>query len=156
MNEGMVFIEHEAAAIAESHPEFANSPYVDGLSATLVRRVFERAGLDADNVGTDRWNPLSALIQPGDTVVIKPNLVLDVHQGGLGLECLISHVSVIEAILSWAAKASPGKVIVGDAPLQACNFENLLHQSNYDRLVKYAEPLGIDFMISDFRRTVTT
>jgi hypothetical protein len=63
-------------------------------------------------------------------------------------------VSIVEALLPWIAKAKPARVILGDAPLQSCDFENLLEQSNYVRLPRLATDLGIQLTISDFRRTV--
>ena len=42
-----------------------------------VRETYLRAGLDLERHGTPDWNPLGDLIAPGETVLLKPNLVKD-------------------------------------------------------------------------------
>src|SRR6267143_6067205 len=40
-----------------------------------VRACFRMAGLDPEHYGKSEWNPLKDLISPGETVLLKPNLV---------------------------------------------------------------------------------
>ena len=42
-----------------------------------VRYLFHQLGFDKENFGKENWNPLAELINKGDAVVIKPNMVLD-------------------------------------------------------------------------------
>ena len=66
-------------------------------------------GLDAANYGTPRWNPLGDCIPPGARIILKPNFVLHFNQGGYGLECLLTHPSVVEAVLEYVNLVShPG------------------------------------------------
>lgn len=44
-----------------------------------VRQVFYLAGLDLEHYNTQAWNPLKGLIHPGETVLLKPNLVKQNH-----------------------------------------------------------------------------
>src|SRR5262245_60429281 len=65
----------------ERYPE-SRSPEVaaEGNAAyETVRRVLRTAGLDAERFGTPDWNPLGAHVRPGDTVLLKPNLVKEGH-----------------------------------------------------------------------------
>jgi hypothetical protein len=40
-----------------------------------IRTLFFRLGLDRTHYNMPSWNPLGQYISPGDSVVIKPNLV---------------------------------------------------------------------------------
>ncbi|MCI9388629.1 MAG: hypothetical protein HFH54_02955 [Lachnospiraceae bacterium] len=42
-----------------------------------VRRSLWQLGLDKEHYGTKEWNPLKEFVRPGDSVLIKPNLVMD-------------------------------------------------------------------------------
>ena len=70
--------------------------------------------------------PLSAIIGSSDKVVLKPNWVHHRNGSGDGLDCLVTHPSVIEAVLLYVVKANPRSIIVCDAPLQGCDFESLM------------------------------
>ena len=47
----------------------------------LVRQAARQLGLDAARYGTPDWNPFGDIVRPGDSVVIKPNLVRHFHHG---------------------------------------------------------------------------
>src|SRR5215813_9350799 len=97
------------------------------VTAALValRSLFMHVGLDQSNQGTRDWNPLSTIIHEGQKVLIKPNWVSHQNVSGDGLDCLVTHTSVIDAILHYVAKARPRCIIIGDAPIQGCDFEAL-------------------------------
>ena len=42
--------------------------------------------------------------------LLKPNFVLHFNQGGYGLECLLTHPSVIDAVLEYVSLAKPSRV----------------------------------------------
>lgn len=70
-----------------------------------IRKIFIHCGLDKENYGTKKWNPLGSYVCPGDTVLIKPNLVL--HKNNLAghedsLDCLVTHPSIIRCVLDSA------------------------------------------------------
>ena len=130
------------------------SPYSDNAAQFLVARLFEAAGWDLTHTGTADWNPLGELICPGDTVVLKPNLVLHVNYSGQGLECLVTHASVLEAVLDLVLRAKPGIVIVGDAPLQGCDLPKLMDAVGYTALKQHYAQTGAPVEWRDFRRTV--
>lgn len=77
----------------------------------------------------DRDSAFSTLIPSGARVVVKPNLVLDHNQGPWGIEPLFTHMTMIRAVVEELLATSAAQVIVGDAPLQACDFDRLLEQS---------------------------
>ena len=97
--------------------------------------------------------PLGNVIPEGARVLIKPNLVLHRNHGPEGIEPLITHPSLIRAATDAALRAGASEVLVGDAPLQSCNFEELLRSTGLD---EWAAALQKDERfrgIRDFRRT---
>ena len=119
-----------------------------------VRECFHIMGLDDGNYNTVKWNPLKDYVKPGNTVLIKPNLVMDVNfnkEGGT--DCLYTNPSVVAPVIDYVliALEGKGKIVVGDAPMQECNFDNLVETSGYSRLVDYYRTKGIDIELVDFR-----
>lgn len=123
-----------------------------------VREAIKLLGLDAEHMGTDKWNPLGKFITPGMTVLIKPNMVIDVNKSGYGTDCLYTHPSVIAPIIDYTLLAleGSGKIIIGDAPVQECNFQNLINNSGYEKLILYYKSRGIDIDLVDFRGIVSS
>lgn len=121
----------------------------------MVRECFHRAGYDKDHFGTPAWNPLEHLISPGDRVLIKPNLVMDVNHSGKGEECLYTQPSVVAAVLDYIyiALKGNGAIVVGDAPMQECKFDKLIAESGYDKLIEWCRQhyKGISIDLVDFR-----
>lgn len=106
----------------------------------LVRNGFYMMGYDIENYGTASWNPLGNIITPGDTVVLKPNMVMDVNLfKEEGTDCLYTQPSIVAAVLDYIVIALKGKgtIIVGDAPMQECNFKKLVEESGYLKLIEY-------------------
>lgn len=94
------------------------------------------------------------LIPEGAQVVVKPNWVMDRNQGPWGIEPLLTHASLVRAVVESVLRANPSRVVVGDAPLQACDFSKLLATTELDRwgeALQAAEPRFAG--IRDFRRT---
>ncbi|HSW50108.1 MAG TPA: DUF362 domain-containing protein, partial [Bryobacteraceae bacterium] len=127
---------------------------VTSMAAAALRELFLAWGLDAQRAGTPRWNPLVDFIVPGSRVVLKPNWVLHYNQSGCGLDCLLTHISVIEAVLEYVALARPGPVIIGDAPIQGCDFEALRIATGIDERMARFRERGLRVELCDFRRTV--
>ncbi len=109
-----------------------------------IRNIFREVGLDSENFGSDAWNPLGEYINPGDCVLLKPNLVL--HKNNLrgyeeSLDCLVTHPSVIRCVLDYVLIAlnSEGKVYIGDSPVKDCNLPLLIEKHHYSIVKKYYE-----------------
>lgn len=118
-----------------------------------VRESFHLQGWDAIHYGTSDWNPLGEFIKPGDQVLIKPNFVMDINRSGDGTDCLYTNPSVVAPVIDYAVIAMRGKgsIIIGDAPMQECDFSNLLWESGYDILADFYQKKGIPLEIVDFR-----
>lgn len=140
-------------------PQFAPAPELpSGEAATValaaLRNLFRNWGLDREHFGSPAWNPLGAFIAPGARVVLKPNWVLHWNKSGQGMDCLITHASVIAAVLEYVALAKPGAVVLGDAPVQGCDFETLRKVCGVDEMVERFQRRGMNLSVADFRRTV--
>jgi uncharacterized protein (DUF362 family) len=119
-----------------------------------LRALFLQAGLDREKYGSPTWNPLGEIICPGDRVAVKPNWVHHRNGSGQGLECLVTHRSVIEAILHYVIKAQPQSVVLCDAPIQACNFEALMAACRIPELLDRFMDNDVRVELKDLRRTV--
>jgi uncharacterized protein (DUF362 family) len=119
-----------------------------------VRACFQMLGLDVENFGTPQWNPLREVIHPGDQVVIKPNFVLSRHVQGGNLFAIITHPSVLRAIIDYAYKAlgRDGQIIIADAPQMDCNFQELLNATCLASIQElYWDHYRFPIQILDFR-----
>ncbi|MEK7754594.1 MAG: DUF362 domain-containing protein, partial [Acidobacteriota bacterium] len=154
-------------------PQPVEAPELPGgkahtVAQAAVRRLLLDWGLDGPRPGRPAqgapgrgpgWNPLGAVIPSGARVVIKPNWVLHWNQSGHGLECLVTHPSLIEAVAQYVALAKPSRLVIGDAPLQGCDFTALRAACGLDGMVERLRrgaggAPGVPVEIVDFRRTV--
>lgn len=128
-----------------------------------IRNIFVDLRLDENNIGSASWNPLGKYIQPGNTVLLKPNLVKHMNPAEpeltKGMECLVTHPSVVRCIFDYVFIALQGRgtIIVADAPVQSCDFEVLLKNTGYDSLFQYLqtkENALLRIKIADLREVV--
>lgn len=91
-----------------------------------VRLALQLLGLDERHAGGPDWNPLQRIVHPGDTVVLKPNFVRNFRENSPDhADCLITHGSVIRAVLDYVYLAldGRGRIIIADAPHNDADFE---------------------------------
>lgn len=156
----------------ERYPEY---PYGDLLMAArakeenkvyeAVRSIFVSLQLDGQNIGKATWNPLGKYIQPGQTVLLKPNLVNHHNPAEAdsekGMDCLVTHPSVVRCLFDYVyiALKGNGKIIVADAPIQGCDFELLLQNTGYRELISYLRGKATDTLavqVADLREVTYT
>jgi len=122
----------------------------------MIRELFYYNKMDIENYDSSEWNPLGGDISPGDTVLIKPNLVMhdnpaetDVQKK---LDCLITHPSVTRCIFDYVyiALKGKGRIVIADAPVQDCRMDILLRQSGYGELLQYLMRFQSDQMRIEF------
>lgn len=143
-------------APSEAYPEFSALAVGEPPNPIfgLVRGVLHDLGLDAAHFGTAAWNPLGDLVSPGGKIVVKPNWVLHRNMGDGGMDCMITHPSVLRAVLEYVFLTHPQQVILGDAPLQGCDFESLLDVGGLRAVIADFQARGGALAVKDFRRTV--
>lgn len=103
-----------------------------------VRNILCQMGLDREHFGSPEWNPLGEVINPGDRVFIKPNLVS--HRSvPEGTEAVITQGPVIRAILDYACIALNGKgsIAIGDAPFFDTDFDEVVRRTGLREIVDY-------------------
>ncbi len=139
---------------SEKYPEYMWEE-VSGSNAVYdsVREALHIQGWDAVHYGTKLWNPFGDIISEGDTVLIKPNLVMDYNQSGEGTECLFTQPDVAAPVIDYTVLAlgGTGKILIGDAPMQECNFERLIRDSGYEKLLSYYRQKGVNISLIDMR-----
>lgn len=161
-SQATILRDQEAAALDDiryqSPPErYPESPFPTAKLANpvyaMVRRLFLSMGLDAANQGTKSWNPLSHLLNRGDQVLIKPNLVHHRHYRDGKLHWVVTDPRLIRAVCDYACLAvgREGHVIVGDAPLQSADWERLCRDTQIDRLPVFYASHGYTVSLRDFR-----
>ena len=103
---------------------------------------------------SEPFSPFGGIIPRGARVLVKPNLVLHENEGPWGIEPLVTHLSLIRAVVEGVLRAEPSEVLIGDAPLQGCNFELLLSATGLGPWADQMMKLKPEFKgIRDFRRT---
>lgn len=149
-------VEAAPYAPAEAYPEFPELKPAAQANPVFaaVRGALADLGLDAAHAGTREWNPLGDLVQPGGRIVVKPNWVLHRNEGAGGMDCMISHPSLLRAILEYVFLARPAQVVLGDAPLQGCDFEKLQDHGGLRAVIAEFHGRGLPLVVKDFRRTV--
>src|SRR5687768_16578004 len=126
--------------------------YREDDGATMARAL-ERLG---SYVGwsTEGKGPLRDLIPPGARVLIKPNFVLDHNQSNGGMDPMITHQSVVKAVVNAALQTDAAEVVVGDAPIQTCDFDALLETTGLGTWAETVQKADSRFQgVKDFRRT---
>ncbi len=130
---------------------------------SAIRESFMQLGYDKQNIGKKEWNPLQKFIQPGNTVLIKPNLVIDrntaVNDPIKAMECTITHPAVVRCIFDYVyiALRGKGRIIIADAPIQGCDFDSLLSNTGYGVLFEFVKQKALDelkIITGDLRNTV--
>jgi uncharacterized protein (DUF362 family) len=144
--------DYGASATPIPAPELPTAQ-ASSIPAIAVRKLLEDLDLDAERRGTSQWNPLASLIQPGARVLLKPNWVLHQNRSGGNMDCLVTHTAMIEAILPYVVLAQPASIVIGDAPIQGCDFEALARACDHAGLLARFAGCGIPISIRDFRRT---
>jgi uncharacterized protein (DUF362 family) len=131
-----------------------NLAYAPDRVATLVKSLFETVRRPVEKMASPDWHPPGLLINPGDRVTLKPNWVFHDNRSGQGMECLVTHASVLREVLELVLRAKPGKVVVGDAPIQNCDLPKLMAAAGYSALKEHYAEAGAPVEWCDFRRTV--
>jgi len=140
---------------SEAFPEWAGAAVAAQPNPVYaaVRQALADLGLDRARFGSPDWNPIGDLIEPGARVVLKPNWVLDWNMGGGGTDCLFTHAAVLRAVLDYVLLAQPARVVIGDAPVQGCDLDQLV-ALGARQVVEAARTQGHRVEIVDFRRTI--
>jgi len=127
----------------------------DNPAYEAVRSALHLLDLDTEHYDGRNWNPLAAIINPGDTVVLKPNFVRHFRETHAGLDdCVITHGSIIRAVADYVyiALQGKGRIIIADAPQNDADFNAIREitqlQTLQDFYHRYAD---LDLEVYDLR-----
>ncbi len=142
-----------------AHPEYPFGPTTLAAEANeayeAVRDALRLLRLDTEHYGQKDWNPLGSVIRPGDTVVLKPNLVRDFRETQEGhADCVITHGSIIRAALDYAylALRGQGRLIIADAPQNDADFDAIRRITGLDEIQEfYRNQAHFDVEVFDLR-----
>lgn len=121
---------------------------------SALRKTFLLLNLDKENYNKHNWNPLKDMVEPGYTVVIKPNFVINNHNNKGNLFSIITHPSIIRAIIDYVyiALKGSGRIIIADSPQMDCNFEDLLEKTELESIKQfYYDEFNFKIEIIDLR-----
>lgn len=144
---------------AGQHPAFDPRVAASALPSASYEddaRISRAFGDVARSLGwaSESGGALGALIPRGAKVLVKPNFVLHENQGPWGMEPLVTHASLIRAATESALSTAAAEVLIGDAPVQGCDFEQLLRATGLDEWAGSLMRADSRFKgIRDFRRT---
>lgn len=142
----------ELLRLGYNHTDPTNRVY------SSLRDLFIRLGFDQENIGKETWNPFGEFIQPGDVVVIKPNLVFHEEPALVGSNAIVTHSSVLRPIIDYCLLAlrGKGKCIICDAPLQSADLERIMRSNNLCHLLNFyrERSLPVEFRDLRFERVV--
>lgn len=119
-----------------------------------IRNLLYEMNLDKTNFNTKNWNPFKEFISPGDKVVLKPNMVMHKNLNRhYSTDCLITHGSIIRAVLDYVyiALKDNGKIIIADAPLQQCDFLEVIKKNGVSAIIDFYKSYGKTIELIDLR-----
>ncbi len=119
-----------------------------------VRECLRLMGLDADRFGTPQWNPLGELVRPGDTVLIKPNMIAGSQEKNGAWHGLLTHGSVIRAVADYVVLAlrGEGRIVLADGPQEDSLIDEVRGRLGIEEMQAfYRERCGIELAFIDLR-----
>ena len=138
--------------VVRTAPQYPAFPYAGGDSVLAALQALFGMW------GKDPGNPFAEWLTPGGRAVIKPNWVHHSNYEEDHLDSLVTHPSVIKHVLDLLARALDGRgsIVIGDAPLQSCDFPTLLKRTRITEVVAEtrARYPDLEITVEDWRLTV--
>jgi uncharacterized protein (DUF362 family) len=136
----------------ETYPEYPHA--LDELSQDngayrLVREALRL--MNPQGYASAAWNPLGTLIQPGDFVLIKPNLVDDAEWAN----GQTTHPAFLRPIIDYAYKACGpnGRILLAEGPWAAGVFDRLVVATGIQAMVEHlAAAHGVPVALQDLNK----
>jgi uncharacterized protein (DUF362 family) len=154
-NHAVSTCQQRQVGLAFGRPEAGDwaSAYRDaGEIARCVGEAVARSGLGSG----DPSRPFEGLVRAGQSVMLKPNWVYHRNGSGQGMQCMITQHEVLLACLRHVLRERPSAVLVGDAPIQACDWDGIVTAELLRQIDELARESRIPVKIVDFRRTIVS
>ena len=124
-----------------------------------VRQSFFLLGLDRERFDTPEWNPLRGIVEPGQRVLIKPNFVSSVHWAGGELQAVITHGSVIRAVVDYVIRSleGEGQIVIADSPERTADFAEIISVTGLEVILDFYQAMrdvlgDVEILVRDMRR----
>ena len=118
-----------------------------------LRRIYQNHDLLYSSVKGLLFSHLSRENFEGKKVLLKPNLVKQNEKPDDEI-CLFTHPNLILATLRVILEQSPKSIVVGDAPIQDCHWERMLHKDFYYKIQALSDEYKVPISVRDFRKVV--
>ena len=136
----------------EIYEEFKEAPWVSETSS--FNPVY--AGVRALLLTAYGEKFLSAIIKPGDRVVVKPNLVIAAHETRpLEWEQVITHGAVLRAVIDYVLLALEGRgeIFIAEAPQTDTSFAKVTERAGVLDVVSwYQKNASVPVKLLDLRK----
>jgi uncharacterized protein (DUF362 family) len=154
--EGARYPEHPPFHPGQAYPEYAFGEVAAEPNDVYdaVRETFRLAGLDPERYGTPEWNPLRGLVRPGETVLLKPNMVYELHpRDPEGWKYVLTQGSVVRAVADyvWKALEGEGRLILADAPITEASFSTMAGLLGLTDIRDFYHARGMPLELVDLR-----
>ena len=119
-----------------------------------VRNSFILLGMDKENIGTEKWNPLREMLNENETVLLNPNFVSHKVKQSDDWDYCITHGSVIRAVTDYVYLAlnGTGRIIIADGPQTDSDIEKILELTGIIEIQKfYKDSFNYNIEFIDFR-----
>lgn len=124
----------------------------------MVRELLRDSGLDAGRFGRPDWNPLGSYIEPGSSVFVLCNFVYHrrAQESMQQLYAKCIHGSVLRALVDYVliAIGPNGNVRFGNAPLQSCDWAQVLQDTGAADALAFYQQNGAPVEAKDLRMLV--
>ncbi len=142
---------YNIASIECTEPSYPKYPYNEGKIKQTIEQSLKNLGL------TKEKGYFKDLIRTGSNVVLKPNFVFHENHSGGKIDSLITHSSIIKAVIDLLIETNPNiNITIIDVPLQSANWDELLKKSEIKKLIeKYKTEKNIEIKIIDGRKERT-
>lgn len=123
------------------------------MSSVYLSRVHPSYGHHVADAVRELFASSGFHIRRGQNIVIKPNWVHHHNASGHGIDCLITHPSVLKAVLDLLLTNEPNSIVIGDAPVQGCDFDQMLEASGTAATLAPYLSGKLPISVRDFRLT---
>ena len=85
--------------------------------------------------------------------MIKPNFVMDCHYTGGDYQSVVTHGSVIRAVMDYVAIAlqQEGQIIIADAPMLDNDFNRIVRRTGLEEVIDFYAQQGLTVKLYDLR-----
>jgi len=136
----------------ERYPEYPHVPDDPAPGNGTYRLVREALRLmNPHGYGSETWNPLGNIIQPGDYILIKPNLVDDAEWAN----GQTTHPAFLRPIIDYAYKACGpnGRISLAEGPWAAGVFDRLVAATGIQAMVEHLATVhGVPVALQDLNK----